>query len=106
MFTKKAKEITEKLITSSERDFFRRIIRECVDRATALTSIKIDIEINYYRVGIINVKLTRYIYDDDTTIRTRVYNFRDLAHLIVEKDGFIEKIKEDFVEVRSNRQHI
>ena len=99
MFKKEKTESEKDIMEKFEQKLFRRIVDECIEKATDLTFIKISSEIRFEKCGIIGLKLTRYTYKDDTTtIKTRNYTYRDLAHLIVEKEAFIEKIERDFVE--------
>lgn len=98
MFKRKINQMDEKnIIEDFEKELFKRIVDECIEKAVEFTSIKISREI-VFDSCFIQINFKKYTYNEDTTtIKTKHCTYRDLAHLIVEKENLIEFIKREFV---------
>lgn len=98
MFKRKINQIDEKnIIENFEKELFKRIVDECIEKATEFTSIKISRIIEFCN-SFVKISFKKYTYNEDTTaIKIKHCTYRDLAHLIVEKEKLIEFIKREFV---------
>lgn len=98
MFKRKINQRYKKdIIEDFEKELFKRIVDECIESATEFTSIKISRVIEFH-ISFVQINFKKYEYNEDTTIiKIKHYTYRDLAHLIVEKENLIEFIKSNFV---------
>lgn len=96
MFKRKINQRYKKdIIEDFKKELFERIVDECIESATELTSIKISRVIEFHNC-FVQINFKKYEYNEDTTI-IKTNTYRDLAHLIVEKENLIEFIKSNFV---------
>lgn len=90
------------IIKEFKKSLVREIVCACIERATESTDIRILKEIKFGE-GYIEVTLENYEYlGDVTTIKKKKRAFVDLGSLIVEKENFIDFIKENFVNSRGD----
>lgn len=75
---------------------FNNIVHKCVNEAFGVHSVRKSIEIKDWET-FKQVNITIYTEDGVKTIAHKeVFQFHDLADLIIKTDSFIEKIREKF----------
>lgn len=87
----------ESMIKKYNKKTFDRIIEECVNEAFYMFTIRKTVEITHRDEELIDVKITTYENKDTKTITQKeIFAFKDLAHLTVRTDEFIEDIRKRF----------
>ena len=89
-------EIFKDMLEERDKKLFRRIVNECVDEAFAINTIRRTVEIKNWD-SFIDVDITTYTEDGvKTIVHKEVFQFHDLAQLLISTNGFIERILEKF----------
>ena len=85
------------MIKDYDDEIFNNIVYKCVSEAFSVHYVRKNIEIKDWET-FKQVDITTYTPSSGvkTIVHKEVFNFRDLADLIVKTDSFIEEIREKF----------
>ena len=92
----KLSNLFKSMIKDYDDETFNSIVHKCVNEAFSVHSVRKSIEIKDWET-FKQVNITTYTEDGvKTIVHKEVFQFYDLADLIIKTDSFIERIREKF----------